>query len=39
MHVWLDRELKGVRVKPALDIFMGEFKDYENADAMWADIK
>ena len=38
MHAWLDRELAGLD-RPALVIFMGAFEGYENASALWADIR
>ena len=39
MHTWLHRELEAAEDKPALVIFMGAFKGYESAGAIWADMK
>lgn len=35
----LDRELTKAQKKPALVFFMGTFKGYESAAALWADMK
>lgn len=35
---WLDEKLAG-RGKPALVLFLGRFEGYENASALWQDMK